>query len=671
MKAIRLFSMAAVALMMCACSEDVIEQKDAPVAQGMPFKATISMGGATRTTLTENSSSGLDVAWKDGDEVAICYGDGTTGYKDVFTVTPVGDGTATISGTLSGTATQGQAVTVYYPAAMVTSVDKDGNVNGTSAAPYASQAGTLAGIGSNCDQRQATTTFHVDGTGATLSSNVDLTGSTIIWKLNLEYASAALVADQVSFSILDPTSGKWTTAETVSGISKSEVYLAIPNYGYSDAKILIEATKGSDSYYAIYSGVTLAANTYYQSTLDMFKLGSGTLHILTSSTGDLTLNDGDVLTGTGGEDTHVTIAADANVILDNVDITSIPNDASHKWAGITCAGNAIVALVGTNKVKGGKYYPGNPGIQAGPSSTTLMIAGEGSLEATSSGSCAGIGSSLGGTCGNITILQGIITATSEYGAGIGSGNNGTCGNITISGGTVTATGESSGIGSGYRGTCGDINISDGTVTATYTGNLGSGIGSGDKGTCGAITISGGNITAAWVTNGLSHNGAGIGSGGVDDGSSTCGAITISGGTVKATGGTYAPGIGAGYAYSGTSTCGEITFSGGTVTAIAGTDAPTTIGKGYVSGTGTSSTGEIMLSTYCNVTMVNGNVTSSDPDTQNFLDTGDIMKSVYIGGYGYQIMSPKTVSEFDVPGALPSGFSAAYDGTNKSWHVWYL
>ena len=190
MKAIRLFSMAAVALMMCACSEDVIEQKDAPAAKGMPFKATISMGGATRTTLTENASSGLDVAWKDGDEVAICYGDGTTGYKDVFTVTPVGDGTATISGTLTGTPTQGQTVHVYYPAALVPSVDEDGVNNGSFTTPYTTQDGTLASIGDR-DWREATTTFHVDGTGATLSSNVVLTSSTIIWKLNLEYAGAA------------------------------------------------------------------------------------------------------------------------------------------------------------------------------------------------------------------------------------------------------------------------------------------------------------------------------------------------------------------------------------------------------------------------------------------------------------------------------------------------
>ena len=154
-------------------------------------------------------------------------------------------------------------------------------------------------------------------------------------------------------------------------------------------------------------------------------------------------------------------------------------------------------------------------------------------------------------------------------------------------------------------------------------------------------------------------------------SSTCGAITISGGTVTATGGDSAPGIGAGTADdSGASTCGEITFEGGTVTATAGSGAPTAIGKGKVY-SGTSSTKAIVLQTNCNVTMKNPNVTDSDPDTQNFLDTGDAMYSVCIGGSGYPIMSPKTVMEFDVPGALAPGFTASYDVTNKSWHVWYF
>ena len=62
---------------------------------------------------------------------------------------------------------------------------------------------------------------------------------------------------------------------------------------------------------------------------------------LTSSTGEITLTDGQTLTGTGGADTHVTIDDGATVTLDNVSITS---GTSHNWAGITCSGDATIIL---------------------------------------------------------------------------------------------------------------------------------------------------------------------------------------------------------------------------------------------------------------------------------------------------------------------------------------
>ena len=51
--------------------------------------------------------------------------------------------------------------------------------------------------------------------------------------------------------------------------------------------------------------------------------------------------------------------------------------------------------------------------------------------------------------------------------GIGSGADGSCSDIIISGGTVTATGRKSaaGIGSGASSRCSNIIISGGTVTA--------------------------------------------------------------------------------------------------------------------------------------------------------------------------------------------------------------
>ena len=51
---------------------------------------------------------------------------------------------------------------------------------------------------------------------------------------------------------------------------------------------------------------------------------------------------------------------------------------------------------------------------------------------------AGIGSGNYGSCNNITIKSGSVTASSTSGAGIGGGLYGSCNNITISGGSVNA-----------------------------------------------------------------------------------------------------------------------------------------------------------------------------------------------------------------------------------------
>ena len=282
---------------------------------------------------------------------------------------------------------------------------------------------------------------------------------------------------------------------------------------------------------------------------------------LTSGTGEVTLQNEDVLTGTGGENTKVKIADGATVTLNGVDITAYADDNNnHKWSGIECLGNATINLAaGTvNNVKGGYK---NPGIFV-PKDKTLTINGEGSLNASGGEYGTGIGCGYNNkSCGDITISGGTVTATGGYdGAGIGSGfNNSSCGDITISGGTVTAYGgnNGAGIGSGYnQSSCGNITISGGTVTA-YGGKSGAGIGTGfNQSSCGDITISGGTVTA---TGG--ERGAGIGGG---YNYSTCGDITISGGTVTATGGESGAGIGTGF----NSYCGDITIEEGITSIIA-------------------------------------------------------------------------------------------------------
>lgn len=294
---------------------------------------------------------------------------------------------------------------------------------------------------------------------------------------------------------------------------------------------------------------------------------------LSTITGDILLNDGDVITGKLAGAYKISIADGATVTLDGVNING--DGACNRntpWAGITCLGSATIVLSGENLVK--PFFVDHPAIQAAHNATgegdeyTLTITGEGSLTADGSEySGVGIGGGHKIACGNICISGGTVTALGGFcAAAIGGGMDTTCGNITITGGTVTATASydgAAGIGSGYvhdgSGSCGDITIT-GPAIVTATGGEGSaGIGSGyvDYGSnsCGDIIITGPAIITA--TGGYDWaGGAGIGCGYAGDGSNSCGDITITGGDVTATGGNKASGIGCGES-CGKNSCGNI------------------------------------------------------------------------------------------------------------------
>ena len=320
--------------------------------------------------------------------------------------------------------------------------------------------------------------------------------------------------------------------------------------------------------------VTIPSGSTGERTFTAHWEAGSPLVTLTAETGDITLYNGQTLTGTGGADTHVVIAKGATVTLRDANITAFAN--SHSWAGITCLGDATIVLEGENTVSGAEEYPG---IQPGPAGKTLTIQGDGSLDVSANDYGAGIGGGWMISCGNIVIASGTITAKGgDSCAGIGTGNvNSTCGVITITGGTVYAIGGygSAGIGSGYgtprvgNAVCEGITITGGNVFASG-GDSGAGIGSGyyECSRCGTITIIGGTVN---VQGG--DCGAGIGSGYYN---SICSDIIITGGTVDATGGDCGAGIGSGFVDS---ICGTITIAGGTVTAEGGVDAEA-VGAGY-------------------------------------------------------------------------------------------
>ena len=213
---------------------------------------------------------------------------------------------------------------------------------------------------------------------------------------------------------------------------------------------------------SLFAVVPISASAATKTTAEALAIPRNRNVNLATLTGNITLLDGDIVTGTLQGDYKISIADGATVTLKDVDITCLTGNAN--FAAITPLGDATILLEGENTVKGG--YKEYPGIFV-PEGKTLTIDGTGSLDASSNGYGCGIGGGCEMAVGNITITGGTITANGGYGAaGIGSGYDSACGDITIAGTVtqVTATkGESAkaGIGAGEDVFSGTVIIEDG------------------------------------------------------------------------------------------------------------------------------------------------------------------------------------------------------------------
>ena len=322
----------------------------------IPFSATISAAGAGSRTRAlsgpDATTNVITATWAVNEQVAMVYKVGSETKVTPATVSAVSDGTdgkaagtATITATLDGGVTTGTPVTLVYPySAVETSGDNIGQVKSD---VFAHQDGTIAGISANCDLRQATGTITLATSPASLSSNVSMDSQIAIWKLSLKKdASTALASD------------------------------------------------GTDSYIYNKASVTLAASTYYQSEVTLTKQ---TTHTITTGTEALELIDGDVVTGTGGENTQLKIADRATVTIKDLNVTTM--SGNQKRAAIECLGNATIIISGTNNLKGLWEMP----AVYIPKDKTLTIRGGGTLIADNSGAAgAGIGGSYRSDCGDHT-----------------------------------------------------------------------------------------------------------------------------------------------------------------------------------------------------------------------------------------------------------------------------
>ena len=268
----KLFSIAAAALMMVACSTDDLTQQTQIKTGEMHFTATIAAPSGTTRTTYEQDGDNINVKWVVGDEIALVHNK----VKDVAKVKSISsDGTsATIEGIITGSPKDEDPIQLFYPAALISGVTSDGNpvFDKDVSANMNKQDGTLEFIQKNLDFRNVGGLLSVNGSEATLKEAAKMYAMIAIWKLKLkDNASALLEASKVS---IEMGSGDYRSGASATPSSpKSELTIATTVAPAVDnvRPITIEATVGNDTYVYSQDNVDVTPGKYYQSTVTMTK----------------------------------------------------------------------------------------------------------------------------------------------------------------------------------------------------------------------------------------------------------------------------------------------------------------------------------------------------------------------------------------------------------------
>lgn len=281
MKTLKLFSMAALALVMAACSNDDNEIQQ-PAQQGpITFTATLAApnSGATNRTAATKDGSNYNVAWAVNDQIALVYVDkNSVRQKDVATVTAVdGSGNATITATLSGDVLANTPVTLVYPSDIVDNADEDSDL-GLNYTPvptryFGQNVTSIEDALPTLDWREGSSTFSVGVGGVSLSSNVTMNPQVAIWKLNLTVGGNPYTASELN----GPGGIAYVTGSSVF------FFVPLPYYNFEQSQVPIEfsATEDYTTYY-VYSPtgpVTLTGGKIYESTLALTVLLNSELSV--------------------------------------------------------------------------------------------------------------------------------------------------------------------------------------------------------------------------------------------------------------------------------------------------------------------------------------------------------------------------------------------------------
>ena len=303
MKALKLFSMAALALVMAACAKEANFSNEPEQQSGMHFHATLmapNSGTDTKTVYTQVGTT-IRVAWKVDDQIAVIC----NGVKDVVTVTAVdGSGNATIEGTITSSPADDANVLMYYPAAFVSGMDELVPIFDYS--KWESQDGTLAYIQEHLDVRHATPKVTVSGSDVTLKGSVSMESDAAIWKVSLTNGIVPLEATGVSVKVGS------TTVAGASASAKNEYYIGLIPMHMGTGDLTINATDGTKTYsFAKAGGVSLTAGKYYQSTVTMAEVLVAPLTLEATTAGTIVVSNpksGMQYSMNGGAKTEVTSA---------------------------------------------------------------------------------------------------------------------------------------------------------------------------------------------------------------------------------------------------------------------------------------------------------------------------------------------------------------------------
>ena len=249
----KIFGIAALLLALAACNK--IESENGPVENivGIPFSATVSLGDNAATKALAESGSTIVATWAEGEKVALIH----NGVSDEMTVSSVSGGVATITGTITGSPSDGDAVAIIYP-----STAADGTTGNVKADLLTTQDGTLATIASAYDVRKGSGTLAVSSGAASLSGNVSLTNQFAIFKFTLSGPSIDATHPLV---IKDNASNKTITTVTPASTATS-VFVAMPAAASKAYKFVVTT---ADNKYIKSGTATIAAGNYYQTTLTM------------------------------------------------------------------------------------------------------------------------------------------------------------------------------------------------------------------------------------------------------------------------------------------------------------------------------------------------------------------------------------------------------------------